>query len=76
MPDREWLGPWCSGWQHCTRCGNRHVAVWPACAEVCECPECGEMACLPDEPLDPAHEGRLEGTAAFPITDTTSLSWN
>ena len=35
----------------CRVCGSVHIAVWPSSAEPgeLECPECGSMACEPDD---------------------------
>jgi hypothetical protein len=36
----EWEGPWCTTEMDCSICGHEWVAVYPACVNWLECPEC------------------------------------
>jgi hypothetical protein len=44
------------------------MTVQPACVERGECPDCGAMACVPEQVLPEASAGQLSGEKAFRIT--------
>lgn len=68
MSNREWLGPWITGWTTCQACGHRHVTVQPTCVQVGECPRCHMMSCTLEEGPD-GRIGTIDGVPTYRITN-------
>lgn len=42
---------WASGYLLCLFCGHEHIGAWLIGSEPVECPQCEEMACVPEDGL-------------------------